>query len=153
MDKCYAEYKKKHLEDDLNTSQKCSDSNYLEIVSTFYEKVINEVAKKLNVFIIRKNNYSGGGRKITEKIKIRHSDVYDVSSECITFNILNTKYKQLESNILHKEFNRIVKIQNNDNALTQLKKPKQEYSILIDDDDIILRSVQSGVEQQPRTVS
>ena len=87
---------------------------------------------------------------MTEKIHRNYGD--DLHSECIVFNVRNTKHKQLDSNNLQREFNGIVKTMR-ENEITHFFSPKFDDSIQIvddddDDDDIDLQSAQSDFENQ-----
>lgn len=144
LDDCYHEYKTKYNE----IEELSKDHNLLNAIVDFYE-MLNAISSRLNVCILRTHGFAGSGHKVTEKLQRNYGD--DLDSECIVFNVRNTKHKQLDSSKLRKEFNDIVKTMR-DNEITHFLSPraiKSEDSIqIVDDDDIDLQPAQSGFENQ-----
>lgn len=149
LDNCYEEYKKKFEEvEDFSKETRLLSS--LSTIVEFYE-MLNTISNRLNVCIKRNHGFTGNGHKVTEKIHRNYGD--DFHSECIVFNARKNNHKELDSNNLQNEFNRVVKTMG-DNEITHFLRPKSikfKDSIQIiddNDDEIYLQPAQLGFGNQ-----
>lgn len=127
FDKCYKTYMRKH---DVQ-----KNDNIIEIVATFYG-LIKEIAEKLNVCTIRNHAYAGIGYTTIEKIAKRYDR--DFPTDCIIFQQRNY-YKPIDSNVLQKEFVRVISFMYGGNQISRLlnnaKTSVDENVIVISDDE------------------